>query len=1012
MPSSMAHPPRPRASRRSGTPATLTAVVLAIAGALAHPAAAHAQAAQPAGAISGRVTDASADAPLPGVSLQVEGTRLGAGTGNDGRYRISGLQPGTYTVVARRIGYNPQRQSVTVSGTDEVTANFRLQASPIALDQVVVTGTAGAQEKRAIGNSVSTISAVEELSKSAAPNLGSLLNARATGVTVLPRTGRLGAGPSIQVRGRASLSLENNPLLYIDGVRVNNATATGPVGVSGGLGGQGSQVGGRLNDLNPEDIESIEVIKGPAAATIYGTEAANGVIQIITKRGAANAAPQVAVGVEVGSLSFYDAANRIETNYVRDASGTVVPWNGLQQEIDSGRGFYRTGQTRRYNGSVSGGRDLFRYYVGGSYQNDLGIEPNNTLRQMAFRANVSAAVRNNLDVNASLGSVVLRNRLGADYGASPLLGAQVGHKNLFPATRGFFAVSPEIPQQLYDNRSNVNRFTGSVTVNHRPTDWFTHRVILGVDQSGEDARALERFAPPDLARVMSPVAAGGRVGQTVRNNSLYTADYSGSAKVKLTSAITSTTSVGGQFYRTELNQSFLGGFGFAGAGLETVSAVATQVAATQTQILNTTIGAFGEQQFAWRDRLYLSAALRVDNNSAFGDDFKWITYPKVSASYVLHEEDFWTLDNWFQTLRLRAAYGASGRQPNAFAALRTFTPVTGPGGGTAVTPGSLGNPDLKPEVGKELEVGFEAGLFNRLSLDFTYFTKTTTDVIVSQAVAPSAGFPGQQFRNIGEVSNDGIELSATLQALQRRGVSWEVNGKVSTNGDRIEDLGGLPSVIATAGPANIVGYPIGGIFVRRIASADRDANGFATNILCQGPSGPVACASAPFLYIGTPTPKLTGAITNSVTVGRNLRFHALVDFRNGNRNYNAVELLRCGAQLGIGLCDVNYNPNNYDVKYVASARGQAVSQGTTEPFFQDASFVKLREVSATYTLPERWLGKRASITLAGRELKTWTDYRGLDPESNVNNAATTAQTIDQAATPNLMRFIATFNVSW
>jgi TonB-linked SusC/RagA family outer membrane protein len=973
-----------------------------------------AQAGTPTGTIAGRVTDAAAGAPLPGVSLQVEGTRLGAGTANDGRFRIPGLQPGTYTVVARRIGYNPQRQSVTIAGAGEVVANFALQSSPIALDQVVVTGTPGGQERRAIGNSVTTISASEELSKSAAPNLGSLLNARASGVTILPRSGRLGAGPSVQIRGRASLGLENSPLLYIDGVRVNNATATGPVGVSGGLGGQGATIGGRLNDLNPEDIESIEIIKGPAAATIYGTEAANGVIQVITKRGAANAAPQVSVGVEVGSLAFYDAENRIGTNFARDGAGQVVSWNGLQQETDSGRGFYRTGQTRRYNGSVSGGRDLFRYYVGGSYQNDLGIEPNNTLQQMAFRANISAAVNPSTDVSASVGNVVLRNRLGADFGASPLLGAQVGHRLLFPATRGFFAVSPEIPQQLYDNRSSVNRFTGSITVNNRPTEWFSHRAILGLDQSGEDARALERFAPPELARVMSPVAAGGRVGQTIRNNSLVTADYSATAKVKLGSAIGSTSSIGGQFYRTELNTSFLGGFGFAGPALETVSAVATQVAATQTQILNTTIGAFAEQTFALRDRLYLTAALRVDNNSAFGDDFKWITYPKVSASWVVNEEEFWTFDDMIQTFRLRAAYGASGRQPNAFAALRTFTPVTGPGGGTAVTPGSLGNANLKPEVGQELEVGFDAGLFNRLTLDFTYFTKTTRDVIVSQAVAPSVGFPGQQFRNLGEVSNSGIELTASLQAVQKRNISWEITGKLATNGDRIEDLGGLPSVIATQGSANIVGYPIGAVFARRIASADRDANGFATNILCHGAAGAgsVPCATAPFQYIGTPTPKTTGAVTNTVTLGRNLRLYGMFDFRRGNINYNAVELLRCAAQLGVGLCDVNYNPNNYDVKYVAQARGQAVSLGTTEAYYQDASFVKLREVSATYTLPERWLGKRASITLAGRELHTWTDYRGIDPESNVNNAATTGATLDQAVTPNLMRFIATFNVSW
>ncbi|MGQ0648952.1 MAG: SusC/RagA family TonB-linked outer membrane protein [Gemmatimonadaceae bacterium] len=966
------------------------------------------------GTIAGRVTEALAGTPLSGATIQIAGTRLGAGTSNEGRYRITSVPPGTHTIVVRRLGYNPARQSVTVTAGAEATADFQLQSSPISLDQVVITGTAAAQERRSVGNAVSTISASEELKKSVAPNLSGLLNARAAGVTVLPRNGRLGAGPAIQIRGRASLSLENSPLIYVDGVRINNATSTGPVGVSGGLGGQGSTIGGRLNDINPEDIESIEVIKGPAASTIYGTEAANGVIQIITKRGSANTEPQVNVGVEVGTLSFHDAVDRIETNYLRNPAGQIVTWHGLQQEIDSGRNFYRRGQTRRYNGSVSGGRDLFRYYLGGSYQNDLGVESNNTLRQTAVRANVNSAIRPSIDVASSLGFVIMRNRLGADFGASPLLGAQVGHRLLFPATRGFFAVPPEVPQELYDNRSATNRFTGSVTVQNRPAGWFTHRGILGIDYSNEDARAIERFAPPNLAQVMSPVAAGGRIGQTIRNNSLITADYSASSRFTLARGLVSSTSVGGQFYKTELNQSFLGGFGFAGPGLETVSAVATQVAASQAQVINTTIGAFGEQQFAWRDRLFLTAALRVDNNSAFGDDFKWITYPKVSASWVVNEEPFFTLDNVVQTLRLRAAYGESGRQPNAFAALRTFTPITGPGGATAVTPGSLGNPELRPEVGKEVELGFESALFNRLSLDFTWFTKTTHDAIVSQAVAPSAGFPGQQFRNLGEVSNSGIELSATLQALQMRNLTWEIQGKVATNKDQIEDLGGLPSVVATAGSANIVGYPIGGIFVRRIASADRDAQGFATNILCRGPGGPgaVACNTAPFLFIGTPTPKTTGAITNTVTLGRNVRLYALVDFRNGNRVQNSVELLRCGAQLGAGLCEANYVPDKYDPIYLAQARGAAVGLGTIEAFMQDASFIKLREVSATYTLPERWLKSRASLTLAGRELRTWTDYSGLDPEGNANNAATTAGTNDQAITPPLMRFIASFNIAW
>ena len=912
-------------------------------------------------AVTGRVTESVTGAPIAGATVQIEGSTLAGGTAADGRYRINGVQPGSHVLLVRRIGFAAQRKTVNVSAGAEATADFALVASAIALDEVVVTGTAGAVERRSIGNAVSTISAAEVLSKSAAPNLSSLLNSRATGVVVMPRNGRLGAGPSIQVRGRASLSLENSPLIYVDGVRINNATSTGPVAVSGGLGGQGASVGGRLNDINPEDIESIEIIKGPAASTIYGTEAASGVIQIITKRGALNTAPQVTTSAEVGSLSFHNAVDRLEMNYMRDAGGALVGWNGLQQEIDSGRSIYKTGQTRRYNASVSGGRDLFRYYLGGSYENDLGIEINNALRQAAVRANISAAVRPSLDVQSSLGFVAMRNRLGADFGASPLLGAQVGHRLLFPATRGFFATLPEVPQQLYDNKSSVNRFTGSVTVNNRPTSWFSQRGILGIDFNGEDARALERFAPPDMARTMAPAAAGGRIGQTLRNNTLVTVDYSGTATKKLTDGIVSSTSVGGQYYRTDANTSFLGGFGFAGPGLETVSAAATQVAATQTQVLNTTIGAYGQQQFAWRDRIYLTAAMRVDNNSAFGQDFKWVTYPKVSASWVVNEEPFWNLDDVIQTFRLRAAYGHSGRQPDAFAALRTFTPVTGPGGGTAVTPGSLGNPDLKPEVSKELELGFESEMFNRLSLDFTWFTKSTTDAIVAQAVAPSAGFPGQQFRNLGQLAASGVEASAVLKALQRANLAWEVTGKIATNKNEIEDLGGLPATVTSFGSRNIVGYPIGGYFVRRIASADRDASGFATNILCQGAGGQgaVACATAPFQYIGTPTPKITGSLANTVTIGGNLRLYASVDFSRGNLLYNAAELLRCAAQLGVGLCDANYNPNNYPVTYMAQARGQSVGLGTVEAFHQDASFTKLREVSATYTLPTRWFSKRA-----------------------------------------------------
>jgi outer membrane receptor protein involved in Fe transport len=571
-----------------------------------------------------------------------------------------------------------------------------------------------------------------------------------------------------------------------------------------------------------------------------------------------------------------------------------------------------------------------------------------------------------------------------------------------------------VPQRLYDNSEKISRFTGSATLTNHPVGWFTQRAILGLDYAGSDARALERFAPPDIAKYLTATAAAGSIGQTLRNSTVATADYNGSARFNLTSALSSKSSVGGQFYKTSFNRSFLGGTAFPAPGVEIVSGTTAPVASAQGDTVNTTIGAYAEQQFGWHDRLFIAGALRVDNNSAFGEKFKWITYPKVSASWVVNEEPFWKWSSAINTLRLRAAYGESGRQPSAFAALRTFSATTGPNGSSAVTPASLGNPELKPERGKEVEVGLEAGVLNRLTLDFTYYSKRTLDELVQQQVAPSSGFPGQQYRNLGRVDNHGVELSANLRAVARRSVAWDVNANLATNKDLIKDLGGLPTLIAAAGAANKVGYPIGGIFSRRVVSADRDpATGLATNVLCEGDGGAkVACATAPFVFIGTPTPKLTGALSSTVTIMQRLQLYVLGDFRRGNRTQNSVELLRCIGLTGAPLCRATSYPNEYDPKYLAETTLTAYSQNTLDTYFQDAGFTKLREVSATYTFPERVTRARTSLTIAGRNLHTWTKYRGIDPESNINNAATTSSTLDQAVTPPLRSFVATVRVNW
>jgi TonB-linked SusC/RagA family outer membrane protein len=966
------------------------------------------------GTIAGQVTDQRTNLPLPGTTLQVQGTSLSATTDPDGRYRIANVPAGSHVVLARRIGYTAERQSVTVSDGQQATADFRMNAAPFSLEEVIVTGTPGGEQRRTLGNAVAVIDASTALERSAAPTLTALLNARAPGAIITPGTGRIGAGPTIQVRGRSTLSLSSEPIVYIDGVRVNNATGQGVTGAGGSsFGSQGSQIASRLDDINPDDIESIEVIRGPAAATIYGTEAANGVIQIITKRGHSGAT-RWSVNLEQGQTHFQDAAGRMPTNFFKDAQGVVVPWNGYQQEVDSGRPFFHNGHTQSYNLAVSGGRDQLSYYVSGTYNDEQGIEPNNSGKGFSGRANLNAALSSKMDLQTNLGYVRSSTHLGADNGLSPLFSAILGHILRNPTTRGFYLVPPEVPQRLYDNSVEINRFTGGSTFNHRPTNWFSHRLVVGLDFTSDDSRALERFATPDLAPFLAPLGgaaiSGGRIGQTLRNSTFVTADYSGTARAKLTSTFSSSSSVGANFIRKQLKASFLGATNFPAPDLETVSSATNPPTVSQGLVVNTTLGLWGQQQFGWKDRLYLTGALRVDNNSAFGEDFKWVTYPKLSASWVVSEEPFFNgLRHTLNSVKLRGAYGTSGTQPDAFAALRTFVSAGRANGESGVTPGSFGNASLKPERARELEVGFEADIFDRLSLDFSYFNKRTRDAILSQTTAPSGGFPGNQPVNLGETSNHGIELQAIFQALAGDRVAWEIGGNIATNRDRVEDIGALPF----AGSTNIrstKGFPINAYWSRRIVSADRDPTTNAiTNILCDGGAGnaPVPCATAPEVFIATQTPKLTGAVTTTVTLLKRLTFYGMVDFKRGHRLYNANEQLRCGTLAE--YCDAFYHPENYETLFLAAITPASRSANIIAPFVQNASFFRLSELSLSYQLPSQWL-RRAGITsarlgVAGRNLHTWTKYRGLDPEGRFG-------VTDQAITPPLQRLVVSLNLTF
>jgi TonB-linked SusC/RagA family outer membrane protein len=951
------------------------------------------------GTVVGRVMEGRMSDAIVGAQVEVEGSRLTGVTDAEGRYRIEAVPAGARVLLVRHIGYTLLRREVTVAAGQSMVVDLSLSPAPIALDAVVVTGEPGGARLRTIGHSVATIKATEALELSQAPSFTSLLLARAPGLRINQVTGRIGAVPAINIRG------SNDALIYIDGVRVNSSRNLGAFG--GSLGQQGSSVGGRLNDIDPEDIESIEIIKGPAAATIYGTEAMNGVVQIITKKGTLNQGPQFTLRSSIGSIFFRDADDRMPINYQRDANNNVVPWSALEQERERGTPLFKTGRSIGFHGSVSGGTDHIRYYASASHDDSKGIEPNNYGRQFSLHTNLDAALSSKVNVATSINFTELDQHLGTDTGLSAFLGALYGHILLQPQRRGFgLGYPPELSWELYDNMAKVTRFTTSGTVNYAMTDWLRHRLLVGVDYTSGDHRTLERFAPPELAGYLTPAGAQGRIGQTLRLNRNITLDWGSTANARLTSAIASYSSAGVQVIRRQSSESELGGLRFPAPGIESITSTAEKLTSTQTDVLNTTVGGYVQQRFGLNDRLFATAAVRVDNNSAFGEELKWVTYPKADVSWLVTEEPFWRWDNIVNTLRLRAAYGESGRAPGTFAALRTYAPVQGPGGTNGVTPGQLGNPNLKPERGKEWEIGFEAGILDRLTLEATYFNRRSVDLIRDQEIAPSSGFPGDIPRNLGRVDASGFELMATLQAIQKRNLHWQIDANLSADESYTVSLGDVSGNTTDAGVWVRADYPTGSVFVKRVVSADFDpVTRRAINVLCDGgPDNdhtPMACAQAPTVHVGQDRPKYSGAISNTVTIGRRLRLFALTDFKSKHLRFNSDDALRCTGAVGRGLCDINMYPENYSPLLVAQTA--ATSQGLTEMYWQNAAFLKLREVSASYTVPERWLrlADRATITLAAREMATWTDFPGLDPENTA-----------QAITPPLSRITLTLNVGF
>jgi TonB-linked SusC/RagA family outer membrane protein len=998
--------------------------------------AAHAQAPAAQDVVAGVVTAASSQRPVADAQVTVEGTALGATTDASGRFRIAGVGPGELRLVVRRIGFQPRTVAARAGRPVQVALADRV----LELNQVVVTGTAGASERRAVGNAVTQVRAAEVVATQPVRNFQDLLTGRASGVSVIASSGQVGTGARIRVRGASSLSLVNDPLIYVDGIRVDNTQATGPT-----VQGFGSASVSRFNDFNPDDIESLEVIKGPAAATLYGTEASNGVINIITKRGAAGRTTWNAVG-RAGGNWLPNWRNRFFTNYgvlplaqratPTDSLGTIT----VRQLNDSlqaqyGEDIFRTGRQANLDMNVSGGTPALRYYLALGRDDEQGVERYNRLNRTQFRANLTAAPSPRVEVASSVGYTTGRTYLPFEAGGGGATWATFFsspsflYRNNQPNNPqlGFRSGPPDVYYTAYDNFQDATRFTSAVTLTHRPGGFFDHRLIAGVDRAIEDNQSRTPRNDPLAASFPAFTGVGGanEGGLTIGTRDVNTVslDYVGNLKYGIAGGVRGVTSAGGQFYGRRFQLRQASGNGFPAAGLLALSSAAVTSQGIDDVFDNNTLGGFVQQQVVWNDRLFLTAAVRQDDNSSFGANYPAIRYPKFAVSYVASEEPALRLPaSVVNSLRLRAAYGGSGLQPGAFDALRTYNAVSG-----TLTPTNAGNLNLGPERSYETELGLDAGLFDdRLGLELTYFRGTTRDAILTRQAAPSEGFPGIQSFNAGRVDRGGFEWLVRAQPVRGDRLSLDLTVNGSINRYDVRSLGqtsaGPTEFVSVTGQiGHRVGFAPGGWWDRRVVSAAFDTTGTRVpraSMQCDdGKGGTVPCytgntLTAPRVFLGSSIPTREGGVTAGLNFMRQFRLNGFIDYRGGYKKLDGNRRVRCNA---LPTCEEFFFRNRFDPVTIAS-----VQEGTafTYDLIRDASFARFRELSLTYTLPPQFAraarAGAASLTVAGRNLYLWTNYTGVEPEASFNGGARGAQfgQWEQNVLPQTRAFITTINLTF
>lgn len=977
--------------------------------------------------ISGTVTGADGKG-IPLVSVQLRNTTTGAFTNKNGEYLINAdLKDGSYVVLYSFTGYKPQEKKIDVGSTKTFTLNAQLEEDILGLNEVVITGNIVATSKKKLTNAISTVSS-KDIQNSAAAGIDGALQGKVAGAQITQNSGNPAGGISVRLRGPSSIAGSSDPLYIVDGVIVNNDSRQ--------LIDLGGYAQNRLVDINPADIDRIEVIKGAAASAIYGSRASNGVVQIFTKKGKTGE-PQISFNTSFRTnsirkkLEYNEYPFRFNNAVVTDNSQTAVERYDYQDKI------FRTGIGTDNSLSVAGGTETTKYYVGLSNFYNEGIIDNTNFNRNGLRVNIQQKLNKIFTLSAGANYTLSNSKEIPNGGINEAYGALTGFifannyvnpekdplTGVYPSTAPTAILRRTNPMEAidrFDFKQKVNRFIGNVQLNAKPVDGLNIDYIFGLDNYSQISTG---YIPP---KNTTPSYDGGL---SITGNAIVLQtnnDLNISYRKELNNWLESTTGLGGTMQYDRANTMTgralqLGAFG------QTINNGTATV--TEMRSERSIMGAYLQQTFAVDDKLFITGAARFDASSVYSPDNRWQFYPKVSGSYILSEENFWKdskLGDVFPSVKIRAAWGESGNLTaiGTYDRYTVYNPVNYSGNTGYVVPSQLGNINVKPERQREFEVGTDISMLkDRISIEFSYYNKDIKDMILNRTLAPSTGF-NNGYKNVGVMTNKGVELMVRAAAIQQKNFSWVTTVGYTHNKNVINGVEGngiLPFAGGFGQVAAVNGYPLGAFYATFFARNPDGSLLLTTGGLPQRERG-VQGANGTYTVQRDANGQPSGAILSKVIGDPNPQH--VVSWIN-DLNYKKFSLrMQWDGMIGFDVFNftkrVGDNANYGGLKgYEAELKGE-VPKGTSaavfsifENWIEKGDFVKLRELSLSYDLlPKMGKLRNLRMTLSGRNLISIDNYSGYDPEVNAAGQDNAVRGFDFVEVPLPKTFQLGFNVNF